>query len=307
VRTRASGRITEDPESVVLMSAEDGLSDTIRPRLEDMSADLSRVIALRGLIDSEGKEKALTLTDLDVIEKAIVEHRPALVIVDPIIAYVAGKDTHKANEVRSLLAPLAALAERHKAAILAIRHLNKGTGKAAYRGQGTIDFLAACRSAFLAGEDPENPGQKVLCHIKANLGPKTPSLTYTINEGRFLWGEETSITAEQVLAVTIEGDERSKLEEAKDFLEDVLNNGPVPSSEVEKEAKGAGIAQTTLRRAKTALGVKPKKASFGGGWLWSLPDRRCSSNPEDAHTKRMSAFGQNEHLRATEEGWEDLP
>ena len=296
-----------EPETVLIMSAEDGLADTIRPRLEDMGADIGRVVALRGLMDEEGKERCLTLADLDVIEKAIVEHRPALVIVDPIIAYVAGKDTHKANEVRSLLAPLAALAEKYRSAILAIRHLNKSATKAAYRGQGSVDFLAACRSAFLAGEDPENPGQKVLCHIKANLGPKTASLTYTINEGRFLWGEETSITAEQVLAVPIEGDERSKVEEAKSFLEDTLSNGPVPSSEVEKEAKGAGIAQTTLRRAKTALGVKPKKASFGGGWIWSLPDRRCSSNPEDAHTKRMSAFGQNEHLRATEEGWEDLP
>jgi AAA domain len=291
----------------IIMSAEDGLADTIRPRLEDMGADIGRVVALRGLMDDEGQERPLNLADLDVIEKAILEHHPALVIVDPIIAYVAGKDTHKANEVRGLLAPLAALAEKFKIAILAIRHLNKGTGKAAYRGQGSVDFLAACRSAFLAGEDPENPGQKVLCHIKANLGPKTPSITYTINDGRFLWGEETSITAEQVLAVPIEGDERSKVEEAKSFLEDTLGNGPLASSEGEKETKGAGIAPTTLRRAKTALGVKPKKASFGGGWIWSLPDRRCSSNPEDAHTKRMSAFGQNEHLGAKEEGWEDVP
>jgi archaellum biogenesis ATPase FlaH len=296
-----------EPETVLIMSAEDGLADTIRPRLEDMGADIRKVVALRGLTDGEGQERPLTLADLDVIERAIIEHRPALVIVDPIIAYVAGKDTHKANEVRSLLAPLAALAEKYKIAVLAIRHLNKAATKAAYRGQGSVDFLAACRSAFLAGEDPETPGQKVLCHIKANLGPKTPSITYTINDGRFLWGEETSITAEQVLAVPIEGDERSKVEEAKSFLEDTLSHGPRASSEVEKEAKGAGIAQTTLRRARTALGVKPTKASFGGGWIWSLPARRCSSNPEDAHTKGMSAFGQNEHLRDTEEGWEDLP
>jgi len=301
------GQTRRDPESVVLMSAEDGLGDTIRPRLEDMGADLRRVIALRGLIDNDGNERPLTLADLDVIEKAILEHRPALVIVDPIIAYVAGKDTHKANEVRSLLAPLAALAERHKAAILAIRHLNKGTGKAAYRGQGTIDFLAACRSAFLAGEDPENPGQKVLCHIKANLGPKAASLTYTINDGRFLWGEETTLTAEQILAVPIEAEERSKLEEAKGFLRDILSRGPVASSESEKEAKVAGIAPATLKRAKTVLGVKSKKASFGGGWIWDLPDRRSSSKIEDAHTKGMSAFGENEHLRVTDERWEDLP
>ena len=164
-----------------------GLADTIRPRLEDMGADINRVAVLRGLTGEGRQERPLSLADLDVIEKAIIEHRPALVIVDPIIAYVAGKDTHKANEFRGLLAPLAALAEKFKIAILAIRHLNKGTGKAAYRGQGCVDFLAACRSAFLVGEDPETPGQKVLCHIKANLSPKTASVTYTINNGRFLW------------------------------------------------------------------------------------------------------------------------
>jgi archaellum biogenesis ATPase FlaH len=297
----------KESETVLIMSAEDGLGDTIRPRLEDMGADIRRVVALRGLTDGEGQERPLTLADLDVIEKAIVEYRPALVIVDPIIAYVAGRDTHKANEVRGLLAPLAALAEKYKVAVLAIRHLNKSATKAAYRGQGSVDFLAACRSAFLAGEDPENPGQKVLCHIKANLGPKTPSLTYTINDGRFLWGEETTLTAEQILAVPVEAEERSKLEEAKSFLQDVLSGGPVASSEVEKEAKAAGITSATLKRAKTVWGVKAKKASFGGGWIWDLPDRRSSSKIEDAHTKGMSAFGPNEHLRATEEGWEDLP
>jgi hypothetical protein len=288
------------------MSAEDGLGDTIRPRLEDMGADLRRVIALRGLIDNDGNERALTLADLDVIEKAILEHRPALVIVDPIIAYVAGRDTHKANEVRSLLAPLAALADKHKTAILAIRHLNKTAAKATYRGQGSVDFLAACRSVFLAGEDPENPGQKVLCHIKANLAPKTPSLTYTINEGRFLWGEESTLTAEQILAVPVEPGERSQLDEAKSFLEDVLSNGPVASSEVEKDAKGAGIAPTTLKRAKTALGIKARKASFGGGWIWDLPERRRPKNPEEDQTKRMAPFGDDGPLRQSVDGWEDL-
>jgi len=296
-----------EPETVLIMSAEDGLADTIRPRLEAMGAAIGRVVALRGLTDEEGKDRPLTLADLDVIEKAIVEHHPALVIVDPIIAYVAGKDTHKANEVRSLLAPLAALAERHKTAILAIRHLNKGIGKASYRGQGSIDFLAACRSAFLVGEDPENPGQKVFCHIKANLGPKTSSLTYTINDGRFQWGEETTLTAEQILAVPVEAEERSKLDEAKEFLQDILKSGPVASSEVEKGAKGAGVAPATLKRAKTVLRVRARKASFGAGWLWELPERRCSSNPEDAHQNGMSAFGKDERLRDKDAVWEDEP
>ena len=221
------GEERTDPATVILMSAEDGLSDTIRPRLEDMGADLDRVVALRGLTDENGQERALTLADLDVIEAAIGEYQPALVVVDPMIAYVAGKDSNKAHEVRSLLAPLGALAEKHQTAIIAIRHLNKGATKAAYRGQGSIDFLAACRSAFVVGEDPEDSDRKVICHAKSNLGPKTPSLTYTINEGRFLWGEETTLTAEQVLAVPVEAGERTRLEHAKNFLEDLLSNGPV--------------------------------------------------------------------------------
>ena len=248
-----------------------------------MGADLERIIALRGLIDNDGKERPLTLADLDVIEKAILEHSPALVIVDPIIAYVAGKDTHKANKVRSLLAPLAAVAEKYKTAILAIRHLNKGTGKTAYRGQGSVDFLAACRSAFLAGEDPENHEQKVLCHIKANLGPKTTSLTYTITEGRFLWGEETELTAEQVLAVPVEAGERSKLDEAKEFLESLLSNGPTASPESRRRQRG-GIASRTLKRAKT-VGIKARKAGFGGGWIWDLPNEEGQTTRKKTRQK----------------------
>src|SRR5262245_12124560 len=115
------------------------------------------------MVDTDGKEKFLTLADLDVIEKAMIQIAPALVI----IAYTGTKDTHKAAEVRSLLAPLAALADKRNAAIVCVRHLNKGSGKATYRGMGSIDFLAACRSAFLCGPYPENPKEKVLCHIKS--------------------------------------------------------------------------------------------------------------------------------------------
>jgi AAA domain-containing protein len=263
--------------TVILMSAEDGLSDTIRPRLEDMGADLTRVVALRGLVDEQGRERPLTLADLDVIEAAILEHQPVLVIIDPIIAYVAGKDANKAHEVRSLLAPLAALAEKYQTAIIAIRHLNKNATKATYRGQGSIDFLAACRSAFVVGEDPQDSSRKVLCHTKSNLGPKTPSLTYTITDGRFQWGEETSLTAEQVLAVPVDSGEKTKLADAQNVLEDMLSNGPMSSLEAEKEARQAGISSATLKRARHALGVIAKKSSFGGGWTWTLPERRGSS------------------------------
>lgn len=104
----------------------------------------------------------------------------------------------------------------------------------------------------------------------------------------------------------VDAGERSKLDEAKGFLEDILNVGPMASSEVEKDAKGAGISPTTLKRAKTTLGIQARKAGFGQGWLWELPSRRGPSTPEDAHTKTMSAFGKHDLLRAKEDGWEEV-
>ena len=137
--------------------------------------------------------------------------------------------------------------------------------------------------------------------------PKTASRTYTIADGRFLWGEETALTAEQILAVPAEAGERNKLDEAKEFLETLLGNGPMTSPEIDKEAKEAGIAPRTLKRAKTVLGIKPRKASFGGGWIWDLPDRRGPSKPEEDQTKSMAFFGDDGLLRQNEERWEDLP
>jgi hypothetical protein len=107
------------------------------------------------MVNDKGHADVLTLADLDVLEGVIVKEKPGLVIIDPVIAFMAGKDTSKANEVRSLLSPLASLAERHSCAIVAVRHLNKSTSQALYRGQGSIDFIAACRSAFVIGENPD--------------------------------------------------------------------------------------------------------------------------------------------------------
>jgi len=300
------GDVAREAANSILMSAEDGLADTIRPRLEDMGAVLDRVIALRGMMSEAGREQSITLADLDVLETVIIAEKPRLVIVDPIIAFTGGKDTHKANEVRSLLAPLAALAEKHSCAIVAVRHLNKSTAQALYRGQGSIDFVAACRSAFVVGENPDDAEERVLCHLKSNLAPKTSSLAFGIDQGRFGWKGESSLTAEQVLAVPAEGEEKTRQGDAKSFLEELLADGPVNSAEVEKQAKAAGIARATLWRAKGALEVSAKKTGFNGGWQWHIPDRRYSSSPEDTHTKTVSTLGKNEDLRDKESGWEDV-
>jgi DNA repair protein RadA/Sms len=275
------GQQRTEPANAILINAEDGLSDTLRPRLEDMGADLSRIFSLTGLKDKEGRERSLSLEDLDVIENATTAHSAKLLVIDPVIAFTAAKDTHKASDVRSLLAPLAAIAGKQRCAIITIRHLTKSAAKVEYRGQGSADFFNASRLAFLCGEDPEDRTRKIFCQIKSNLGPKMPSLSYSIEDGRFLWGEESSLTADQILAVPADTNERSKLDEAKEFLTDLLADEPLESTKVLKEARQAGIAEKTLYRAKDALGVKPKKNGFGGGWVWDLSARRWPRTPED--------------------------
>jgi hypothetical protein len=262
------------------------------------------------MVDENEHEQAVTLEDLDVLEAAIIEHKPALVIVDPIIAFTAGADTHKANEVRGILAPLAALAEKHDCAVIAVRHLNKGNAKAIYRGQGTIDFFAACRSCFLVGENPDNPTEKVLVHTKSNLGPKTSSLTFSIEEGRFLWGKETSLTADEILTQPANNEEKTQIDAAIEFLKKLLAKGEVASKTVFKDARSAGISERTLWRAKSKLKIKAGKEGFQSEWHWSLPDTNSAnpaSNPANPSrsTADVAAFG--EDLKNKEEKTNPYP
>lgn len=274
---------TREPENVLIMTAEDGLGDTIRPRLESMEADLSRVIALTAMIGDDLKQRAVTLSDLATIEAAITVHKPGLVIVDPIVAFTGEADTHRANEVRGLLAPLARLAERHGCAVLAVRHLTKATGgKTIYRGQGSIDFFAAVRSCLLVGKNPDDPTEKIIVHQKSNLGPETASLKFSIEQGLFEWIGETSITADQILNAPTDSEERSEIDEAIAFLRDALAAGPVSSKDVFRQAKAAGVSERTLWRAKKRLEVKAVKFGFDGSWKWSLAAEVCQETPKAA-------------------------
>ena len=271
VGTGFPGDEQSEPGSVVIMSAENGAGDTIRPHLEDMGANLERVTLLQGMVDAQGRESFLSLVDLDGIENAIKQVNPALLVVDPLIAYTSKTDTHKASEVRGLLFPLAALAEKHNVAVVCVMHLTKGNGKTKYRGQGSIDFLAACRSAFLCGPDPTDPTRKIFCHIKSNLGPLMPSLAYSIENNRLVWGEETTTTAEQILSEGVKGEEKNRLDEAKEFLESNLSGGAVLSATLIEQARAVSIGGRTLWRAKKELKIKARKQFGNGAWEWSLP------------------------------------
>jgi len=256
--------------SVVLASAEDGLGDTIRPRLDTMGADVSRILAIDGLLTLDKSGFALLEAYLEGVH-------PTLLIIDPLFAYLgAGVDIHRANETRAVMARLARLAEKFGTAILAARHLTKGgMSKAIYRGLGSIDITAACRSVLLAGCDTENPQNWGLVHTKSNLAPKGTTIGYELREDGFHWTGESTLTAAQILA-TDSGDSTSVMDEAIAFLRDELASGPISASQVFSDGKGAGLSEITIKRAKAKLGIVTRRQGEtgkrgGGRFTWELP------------------------------------
>src|SRR3989442_136267 len=169
-----------NPANVLILTAEDGLSDTVVPRLQELGADLSRVTVLTS-VRREGKERHFSLVDdMAALEAALVGGDFALVIIDPLNAYLGTSlDTHRDAALRSVLTPLAALVERFGVALIAIRHLTKGArDRAIYRGQGSIAYTAAARVVHLVGVDPNNDKQRVIACIKNNLALHPPALAF---------------------------------------------------------------------------------------------------------------------------------
>lgn len=289
---------------VILMNAEDGLADTIRPRLDAAGADVSKVLALATIPEDDGGERLFSIPeDLAMLEMAVEYVEAACVVIDPLMAFLSEKvNAHKDSEIRRALAPLAALAERTGAAVVVVRHLNKATGGSAlYRGGGSIGIIGAARSGLLVAPDPEDENRKVLAPMKGNLSKTAPSLTFGLTEAangsvRLEWGGESNLRATHLLAPQGTEEERSALDEAKDFLRDELKAGPMGAKQIHKGARDAGIADITLRRAKTVLGVRSEKEG-DGSWSWVLPKPNPEPpNGQDAQLTRPDQDDRLEHL-----------
>ncbi len=264
--------------TVLYMSAEDGLADTLKPRLDNMGADVNNIYVLTGSQDETGKLNGITLADLEIIEEALKRVKPLLLVVDPLQAYLGARvDMHRANEVRPVLAGLAGLAEKHNCAALCIRHLSKSPqGRAIYRGLGTIDFAAAARSILLLGQDPENEQKRAIVQTKNSLEKKGAAIAYEIAEGKFSWKGLSDMTAASILSPEASAEDRTAIEVAQDFLGDILQEGTVPSEEIFKEAKKQRIADKTLCRAKASLNINSQK--IGKSWYWELPEEEKEEN-----------------------------
>jgi hypothetical protein len=269
-----------DPAGVVLLTAEDGLADTVRPRLDAAGADVARVLALDGIQEKGGARLPVLPQDAIFVREAVERMKTRLVVIDPITAYLGGDtNTHRDQDVRRALHPLAILAEQTGTAVVAVRHLNKAAGaNPLYRGGGSIGIIGAARSGLLVAKDPDNPDRRVLASTKCNLAKMPASLAFDLSTAdngalRVGWIGESTHTAESLLAAPRDDEDKGAEQEAVEVLRSVLESGPVVAEEVKRDARRAGISDRTLSRAKAILGVKSRKVGFTGKgvWQWFLP------------------------------------
>ena len=249
-----------EPFNVIYQTAEDGLGDTVKPRLIEAGADLDRVLVI------DDSDVQLTLSD-ERIEKAIIENNARLVIIDPIQAYLgADVDMNRANEVRPIFMRLGQVAQRTGCAILLIGHLNKAAGmQSLQRGLGSIDIAAAVRSVMFIGKLKHDPTMRILTHEKSSLAPPGASLAFSLgDEGGFRWVGEYDITADEMLS-GIEPQRETKTQQAKDLICTLLAGGKrVYSEDIDKVALERGIPGRTVRDAKRELG-DALKSKIGEG------------------------------------------
>ena len=254
-----------EPFNVIYQTAEDGLGDTVKPRLIESGADLNRVLVI------DDSELPLTLSD-ERIERAIVENQAHLLIIDPIQAFLgADVDMNRANEVRPIFRKLGDIAHRHACAIILIGHLNKSVGtQSTYRGLGSIDMTAAVRSLLFIGRVKNDPTTRVLTHEKSSLAPPGKSLAFSLGtEEGFAWIGEYAITADELLS----GEEhtQTKVEQAQSLILSMLKeSGTCRSSDLEKAAADHGIAPRTVRMAKQQLAGRLNMYREGTQWIVCL-------------------------------------
>jgi len=291
------------PGGVLLLSAEDGLADTVRPRLDAARADLTAVHAVEGVpVVDENGERTLrppTLADVAALEQAVTEKGARLIVVDVVMAYLpAGTDSHKDQDIRRLLSRLAGLADRTGCTVLLLRHLNKASGKdPMYRGGGSIGIVGAARAGLLVASDPDDPERRVLASVKSNLAPPPESLAYRLvgtetGVARVQWEGATPHTATDLLRPRPDDDESHARSDAEKWLEDYLiATGGATSKETKRDAAKEGIAERTLHRARESLGVAVSHRGFPRVTWWE--------HPSGANTPGTTPVNQNRGTTGT--------
>jgi len=287
---------------VLILSAEDGLADTIRPRLDAAGGDPTRVHALTAVrvIDEKGKprERPPTLADIDAITRAIRRTGATLVVIDVMMAYLPGKiDSHKDQDIRSVLSRLTKVGEETGCTFVMLRHLNKAAGGSPmYRGGGSIGIVGAARAAYLVARDPDDPETRVMACVKSNLAREPESLSYRLESApgsdvaRVVWTGASTLDAAGLLrSDRDEGDDRSEVDA---WLLDLLDQygGSVNAKDGQKLTRDAGYSIDQVKRAKKRLGVRSIKSGMGSGWDWVLPVEESTEGSEGGGSLSAAPF-----------------
>lgn len=255
-----------EPFNMIFQTAEDGLGDTVKPRLLSAEANLERVLVI------DDADNPLTLAD-ERIENAIRENNARLVIIDPLQAFLgANVDMNRANEVRPIFRRLAEVAQSTSCAIVMIGHLNKASGsQSTYRGLGSIDITAVVRSLLFIGKVRSDPTTRVIVHEKSSLAPPGQSLAFSLGDEKgFRWIGAYDISAEDLLAGGEGSKTELKQEQAVKLIEEFLSEGrKVSIAEINKEATERGISERTVRLARNSMGDKIASERQGKDWwIW---------------------------------------
>lgn len=255
-----------EPINIIYQTTEDGLGDTIKPRLLSAGADCDRILVI------DENEVELTLSD-ERLEQAINQTGAKLIVLDPMQAYLGETvDMHRANEIRPIMKRLAFLAECTGCAVILVGHMNKMQGgKSSYRGLGSIDFRAAARSVLVVGRAKDEPTLRIVAHDKSSLAPEGKSIAFELNpETGFQWKGYCDTLVDELLAGN--GTAKSKTMLMEEELENLLVE-PVSAEDIQKRATRLGISQRTLMIAKRNLGVLSEK--IGDRWFWKMPNQGC--------------------------------
>jgi AAA domain len=296
--------------STLILAAEDDVCDTLSPRLHAVGADMSRIFTIRSVRDDNLARRTFNLqADLVRLETEIEKRGDVrLVVIDPVSSYLGRVDSHRNAEVRAVLEPLGEMAARMRVAVICNNHFSKNGGNANSRIIGSVAFVNQARAAFIVTPDAEHEGRMLLMPSKMNIAPMRHGLAYRIEScwingddgeiltSRIAWeSAPVTISADEALAALAGGDEaKTAKAEAMDFLSCVLGPGPKTAGAIQQEARGAGITAKSLRSAREAMGIKPTKTGFDGGWVWSLP--KMPNMPEGAHVSERASWGPEGHL-----------